>query len=72
MGMPKWECPSASHVKKDVGPKWDQHGNAQVGKPILAPSGPAGQNIVGPNWAAHMGPMWATPLSNGDMGPTWE
>ena len=64
MGLPKWEFPDVSQVKKKMGPNWDQHGNAQVGVPKCVPCGPLRQNVVGPTLAPHMGPMWAIPLSN--------
>ena len=79
MGMPKWEYPGCTHMKIKMGPKWDQHGNAQVGMPMLVPIGFPGQNVVGPNWATHMGPMWAILFSNwtwdplgSEVGPSWK
>ena len=62
-----------------MGPNWDQHGNAQVGVPKCVPCGPIGQNVVGPTWAPHMGPMWATSLSietwdplGSEVGSSWK
>ena len=34
-----------------LGPTYIKHGQTHIG-----PCGPAGQNVVGPTWAAHVGP----------------
>jgi len=45
MGCPLWVS-SGAHV----GPAY--------GQPTWAPRGARGQKLLGPNWSAHVGPMW--------------
>ena len=85
MGMPKWEYPGCTHMKIKIGPKWDQHGNAQVGMPRCIPhekrcGSHGGTNMGMPKWACpsvshvknYVGPIWACPnvsRMNINMGP---
>ena len=61
MGMPKRECPCVSHIKKDVGPNWDQHGNAQLGVPKCIPY----ENKYG----SQVGPIWECPNASAQVYP---